>query len=226
MGKYFNTKGKPSKNRKDRDMKAFEDQVIDIMKTTDIPDIKNIGLSKEAQKRLSEADTSELDNIEKELGISIEETVGEIESDVIGTSQNFNESIDIEDETVEKVDIDVQGEVTGYSKQDVEKVDGKFKINISDDKMSVSLDFFPSKGGGKPLTLEQVKSELNNMNVVYGVNYDLIMRLIGDVEQTKEEKSGVIIAQGTLPEDGKDGSIEFHFSDNDDILRFKEESDT
>jgi len=226
MGKYFNTKGKPSKNRKDRDMKAFEDQVIDIMKTTDIPDIKNIGLSKEAQKRLSEADTSELDNIEKELGISIEETVGEIESDVIDTSQNFNESIDIEDETVEKVDIDVQGEVTGYSKQDVEKVDGKFKINVSDDKMIVSLDLFPSKGGGKPLTLEQVKSELNNMNVVYGVNYDLIMRLIGDVEQTKEEKSGVIIAQGTLPEDGKDGSIKFHFSDNDDILRFKEESDT
>ena len=226
MGKYFNTKGKPSKNRKDRDMKAFEDQVTDIMKTTAIPDIENIGLSKEAQKRLSEADTYELDNIEKELGISIEETVGEIESDVIDTSKNFNESIDIEDETVEKVNIDVQGEVTEYGKQYGEKVDGKFKINISDDKMSVSLNLFPSKGDGKPLILEQVKSELNNMNVVYGVNYDLIMRLIGDVEQTKEEKSGVIIAQGTLPEDGKPGSIEFHFSDNDDILRFKEESDT
>lgn len=109
--------------------------------------------------------------------------------------------------------------------EDEESVDGKIDVSIAEDRMSASINLYPSRGGGKPLTFEAVRQRLSSMNIVYGVQYDFLKRLIESVEESKREKSEIIIARGKPPEEGKDGGIEFHFSDSEDILSVQDEDD-
>jgi len=71
--------------------------------------------------------------------------------------------------------------------------------------MTAIINLYPSRGEGKPLTMDRLKEALNSSGVVYGINNDLLEKLLKNVEERKEEKRGVIIAQGTLPEQGKEG---------------------
>ena len=84
--------------------------------------------------------------------------------------------------------------------------------------MSVTIDLYPSEGNGQPLTLESVKAKLDTMKVVYGINYELLLKLITKVEKTKNVKKGIIIARGQPPKEGKNGWIEYKFSDHEDVL--------
>ena len=225
MGSERESNRKQKKDKEVTDIQSIEDQVLDIMKSTEIPNTKDLGISDDVLKRLGEADTSELDSIEQELGIHAPETVDEFEYETAESSEVMEEPVAIEEEGEEisqqepLIDSEVEREQQG------EKVDSRVKIRISDDKMNVLIDLYPSKGAGVPLSFERVKKQLHSMKVVHGVNYELLKRLIENAERTKQEKSGVAIAQGTPPEEGKDGSVEFLFSDNEDILRYEKEDE-
>ena len=69
MDKSYKGFEKKSKQNKKIDMKAFEDQVMDIMKSKEMPDTGALSLSEDIRKRLDEADTVELIKIEEELGV-------------------------------------------------------------------------------------------------------------------------------------------------------------
>jgi uncharacterized protein (DUF342 family) len=215
------------------------------MKSTEIPNTKDLGISDDVLKRLDEADTSELDSIEQELGIHAPEAVDEVEDDTAESSEVLEGPAVIEEEGEEisqqepikepikdplkepikepikepLIDSEVEREQQG------EKVDSRVEIRISDDKMNVLIDLYPSKGAGVPLSFEKVKTQLHSMKVVHGVNYELLKRLVENAERTKQAKSGVAIAQGTPPEEGKDGSVEFLFSENEDILQYEKEDE-
>lgn len=204
------------------DVSAIEDQVKDLINSANIPDIDKIIANKGLQNKIAEADTDELESIEQELGVNITDTFDETESRENYEKTEGEEDIEIEglESKEESAHPDDQ-----TAREDIESVDGKFDISIAEDKMSASIDLIPSKGNGKPLRYEVVKASLESMQIVYGVNYDLIKRIITSVEKSKEEKTGVIIAQGTVPEEGKDGSIEYHFSESDEVLRSTNEND-
>jgi hypothetical protein len=95
-----------------------------------------------------------------------------------------------------------------------ERVDGRFEITVSEDRMRAFISLFPS-GGGTPLAVERIKKSLSALKVVFGVNDELLKRLVDNVERTKDEKSGVIIAQGLLPEEGKGGYVKYHVKGGD-----------
>jgi uncharacterized protein (DUF342 family) len=84
--------------------------------------------------------------------------------------------------------------------------------------MSVLISLYPSQHEGKPLDFETAKNELENNGVVFGINEDLLKKLIITVEKTHEEKEGIIVAKGMVPEDGKDGVIAYHFDEDEAIL--------
>jgi len=214
--------GKTENNKKNKNMNmdVLEDQVVDIIKKMDLSDLDNLDISEELRNKLESADENELKKIEEELGLDhnkiiIEEYSSENDKQKGIYNQPVEQYIDEEEQDLESEEAPL-----------VESVDGKCEINITEDKMTAIINLYPSRGEGKPLTMDRLKEALNSSGVVYGINNDLLEKLLKNVEERKEEKRGVIIAQGTLPEQGKEGCIEYHFSDTDEVLREEQENNS
>jgi len=197
--------GKTENNKKNKNMNmdVLEDQVVDIIKKMDLSDLDNLDISEELRNKLESADENELKKIEEELGLDhnkiiIEEYSSENDKQKGIYNQPVEQYIDEEEQDLESEEAPL-----------VESVDGKCEINITEDKMTAIINLYPSRGEGKPLTMDRLKEALNSSGVVYGINNDLLEKLLKNVEERKEEKRGVIIAQGTLPEQGKEGFLLF-----------------
>jgi len=231
----------------DKSGKDLEDQAQDIMRSSDLEELDRAEIPEALRERLSEADVYALDNIEKELGFQetvgevdipaaetsfeettfekplFEKTTFEEETSAVGTSM---EKPSVEEMTVGETpdtadDRQVQETVYGEVRQAVqsgEAVDASCIVKISDDNMSALISLYPSQNDGRPLDYEMLKNELEAVGVVYGINEDLLKKLVIAVENTHEEKEGVIIAKGLPPEEGKDGFIEYHFGEDEAIL--------
>ena len=235
-------KGKERIKGVDKSGKDLEDQAQDIMRSSDLEELDRAEIPEALRERLREADVYALDDIEKELGF--QETVGEVDIPAAETrfekttfeKTRFEEEtpaagISMEKPSVEEMTVEVtsdtvesrQGEEAVYddverAAQTGEAVDASCIVKISDDKMNALISLYPSQNDGKPLDYEMVKNELKAAGVVYGINEDLLKKLVITVENTHEEKEGVIIAKGLPPEEGKDGFIEYHFGKDEAIL--------
>ena len=186
---------KRGRNKKSLDLDAIEDKVRDIVEEIDLSDIDKIEGSDIVKEKLRGADSAGVEEIEKELGLGEEPYLGE-ELDYQGTELQEDESA---------------------NRDKVDK-DGSFTLSLEEDLMSVTIDLYPSEGNGQPLTMESVKAKLVSMKVVYGINYELLLKLITKVEKTKDVKKGIIIARGQPPKEGKNGWIEYRFSNHKDVL--------
>ncbi len=216
-----------SKKRKKPDKESeIEEQVQNILKSTEVPDIGNIDINGQIRDRLKDADAAELDSLEKELGIPSdsdfcdiinkdEEVIFKPLEQIVENQKTDAAAVEMNTENREKVPFEERDEKTS--------IDGSCTVTVNEDKMGAVIDLNPSEGNGRPLNYEMVNRELKAKGVVYGVNTELLKKLIQNVEKTKDMKRGVIIAQGTLPVQGKNGSIEFHFSDDESVL-FKEDN--
>lgn len=204
------------KEKQDFDIQAIEDQVADIMKNAYVPDLKHIDVNEAIKKRLDTTDFAEIENLEKELGL--EDILNTRDSGALEDIPVEYKVVDAEDEETAHLD-EIETENGTQQIEPIESVDGAFELHVTEDKMSLLLDLHPSSGGGKALRADTVMAKICAMKIVYGVNSELVERLVASVEQTKDEKTGVIIAQGMQPEEGKDGSIEFRFNESDEVLR-------
>ena len=95
--------------------------------------------------------------------------------------------------------------------------------------MSASVDLHPARGDGRPLSLGQIKERLASMGIVHGLDLALLQTSIAEAEESKAERTGVPVARGTAPEQGRDAVIEYHFSEEESILtkeRLSAEKDT
>ncbi len=205
---------------KKKDSKRIENlkyQADDILKRLDVSDIETAGVTNELKEKIEKSKPEELENLEKQLGIDAGKRVEELIEE-IGSSEG--EEIPY---AVQSVSVEGEGEEGGDDEQGEESVDGSFSIEVSEDKMSATITLIPSRGKGAPLNFLKVKKAIEQRGIVYGVNYDLLQKLVESVEKNKEAKEGVIFAQGTPPEEGEDGKIEFHFSETDDIFDVKDE---
>lgn len=82
------------------------------------------------------------------------------------------------------------------------------EITISQDEMEATLKILPPEEGGGVLTLELLCKAIEARGVVYGIDENLV-RMQLDSKVYGEE---LCIAKGTLPEDGTDGKLVFHFN--------------
>lgn len=87
------------------------------------------------------------------------------------------------------------------------KIDGYAEIQVSADKNEAFIILHPPKGG-KELGVEDVHLALNRAGVKHGVKNDVVENCV--TQQWYNER--VAVAEGTPPEDGTDGKIEYLFS--------------
>ncbi len=94
-------------------------------------------------------------------------------------------------------------------------------LDISNDKMTVSIIFNEPDNGGKLLNKADIIRSLNNYGIRYGIDEDLIERLVNNKEYGKWYK----IAEGDAPKKGIDGYIEYFFTTDKKSLKPKELED-
>jgi hypothetical protein len=204
-------KAKKNKYTKKDDSGAgsIEEQAMNLLGDVKLPDLDEADIPDELKNRLESADALALDDLEKELGIEGDSILKEREEK--RKAEEEMQSARTESENVRDDEGAVEEEVA-------EPVDGSCTVRINDDKMNAQIDLIPSENTGVALDYEKIKGELAAAGVVFGVNEELLKKLIITVEKTKEAKEGVVIARGALPEEGKDGTIQFHFGEDDSVL--------
>ena len=102
--------------------------------------------------------------------------------------------------------------VTIAEPQKEEILDAQASVLISPDKMKAFISLMPPEGG-RMLTKDEILNILKDNGVVFGIN-DLVLESI--VSNPVYGKM-ICVAEGVLPADGKNGSIEFHFNIKKDI---------
>lgn len=219
---------KPSRKKRKVDDEFFEEQLRDIIESSELPELDQVELPDEIKARLEKADLAQLEGIEKELIIEKASLPEAEPTEVIGeASREKSKSLhglisdDLEPGVLDSSYGFAEIEPESSSVKAPEPVDGRCEVKVSEDRMSASIDLYPSEQGGRPLTPGYILAELKSAGVVYGINEELIKKLVRDVEQSKDTKRGVMIARGRLPEPGIDGSIEYHFSRDDSVLKDK-----
>lgn len=91
----------------------------------------------------------------------------------------------------------------------MEKMTGNMKVNISPDKMKAFIIISTSDDYNNEVPLlEGILSFLEENGVVYGINKDLLNIIINQKLFNQE----ILIAEGTYPVNGRDGSLELHFN--------------
>ena len=182
----------------------LEDQARDIIRKTALPGQKDTGIDEELVRKLDGAGIAEIDEIERMMSVH---TPSEDRDEPHGTraAEATADSVTIDEDVLPK--------------SMVRPVDGTFLIQVSEDKMSASIDITAPAGGGKPVRFTEVKSKLAAMKIVHGVNDGLLKQVLLTVEKTGQGKKAVVFAQGTPPTDGADGSIEYFLKKDARILR-------
>jgi hypothetical protein len=205
-----------NKDRKDKKAKKpsltdrdIVEQARDIMRSRDVSSLDQVEIPEELRDRLRDAGAGDLEDLEKELGLD-----GQlIKEPVQGSAVREAVGLDRREGPVHGVGPEEKKEPA------FEPVDGSCTVKVSEDRMSAQISLYPSQHNGKPLAFSDVKSVLDTAGVVYGINEDLLKKLIMTVEKTGEEKEDVVIARGTSPEEGKDGAIHYHFGDDESLLK-------
>lgn len=81
------------------------------------------------------------------------------------------------------------------------------EYTVSSDKLHVTAVFYPAFVGANVLTAQEIVSDLKHLGIVYGINAELINRLVQEREYFTEYE----LAAGTAPIDGVDGYITYNF---------------
>lgn len=199
------------KDKAGRPKKNLEEQAQDIMRSSDLEELEKAEIPEELRDRLEGADVGALDDLEQELGFNVQEPSERPPEE--------DEAVDLPPpQTGEQLQ-----ETVDNGGQEEESIDASCTVKVSEDRMSALVSLYPSQHGGKLLDFATVKDELDSTGVVFGINEELLKKLIITVEKTHEEKEGVIIAKGQPPDEGKDGIIVYHFGEDEAILEQSDE---
>lgn len=186
--------------KKKLDIEGMESLSRDIIDMIEVPDIDMLDIPQRLKDGVRNAGKGDLEEIEKQLGITPLDTYHAEDRNIIfGVPETTGD--------------DEEGNEPGE-----EDTDGRFEIRIAEDRMSATIDLYPSSGLGRPLSFGAIRTKINDLKIVCGLNIDLLERLVKKVEESKKDKSGIIIARGIPPKEGKNGSIEFKFDESDDVL--------
>jgi len=189
-----------NKGKKKLDIVGMESLSRDIIDKIEVPDIDKLDIPQRLKEGVKNGGKGDLEEIEKQLGIMPPDAYHAEDRNII---------FGVPEKTGDEQESEEPGE---------EDTDGRFEVRIAEDRMSATIDLYPSSGLGRPLSFGAIRTKINELKIVYGLNTDLLERLVKKVEESKKDKSGIIIARGIPPKEGKNGSIEFKFDESDDVL--------
>jgi uncharacterized protein (DUF342 family) len=86
---------------------------------------------------------------------------------------------------------------------------GQFDIAIWEDKMGATIrTITPPLGNGKPVTIDDIEHALTDLNIVVGINKEVIDHIVFEVIDSDTAKNNIQVAAGEPPKIGKDARIE------------------
>jgi len=89
---------------------------------------------------------------------------------------------------------------------------GQLDIVVLDHDMNATMrTITPPLGDGKPVSVKDVEQKLADLNVVFGIDKELIESIVSEVAATGIARNNVRIAAGEPAKDGVDARIEFKF---------------
>lgn len=83
------------------------------------------------------------------------------------------------------------------------------RVKCYENDFKANLVISPPADLWKPPTLERIHEEIKKEGVVYGLKYEIIEKEFNAFLKDHEPRD-FLIAEGDLPEDGEDGSLDFH----------------
>ncbi|MDX1702543.1 MAG: FapA family protein, partial [Melioribacteraceae bacterium] len=87
-------------------------------------------------------------------------------------------------------------------------LEGSCDVRISDDKMEVIVDIYPSIGDNEINTADEIVNKILDLGVLTDINVDLLSGKLKEVEQNKIKSLNVIVSRGKSPINGIDGRLE------------------
>ncbi len=89
---------------------------------------------------------------------------------------------------------------------------GQMDIVVLDRHMNATIQtIIPPLGNGKPLAVKDIEEALADLNIVFGINKEIIENIVSEVAATGIAQNNVRIAAGEPAKDGVDARIEFKF---------------
>lgn len=86
---------------------------------------------------------------------------------------------------------------------------GEFEIEARDDKMAAILrTITPPSGTGNAITIEDIEKTLSDMEIIYGIERDIILTVVNEVNESGKAKKNIVIAKGSPPQKGDKAKIE------------------
>jgi uncharacterized protein len=89
---------------------------------------------------------------------------------------------------------------------------GQLDIVVLDRNMNATIrTITPPLGNGKPLAVKDIEEALADLNIVFGINKEIMENIVSEVAARGIAQSNVRIAAGEPAKDGVDARIEFKF---------------
>jgi len=92
----------------------------------------------------------------------------------------------------------------------VHPINGTFELKFNDDRTLALATIYPSRDGGEPVNVVEVRHRLRTLGVSYGIRDQAIREAIHTAEDTHLIAADVVVAQGTVREDGDDALVHYH----------------
>jgi uncharacterized protein (DUF342 family) len=92
----------------------------------------------------------------------------------------------------------------------VHPINGTFELKFNDERTLALATIYPSRDGGEPVNVLEVRHRLRALGVSYGIRDLAIREAIHTAEDTHMAATNVVVAQGTVPVDGADASVHYH----------------
>jgi hypothetical protein len=107
---------------------------------------------------------------------------------LVGKDQVEQISLDVQKETIEDLDQTLEPAADAY-----------FDLYIEDDAMTVTAEFRPPAGGGKPLDLDVVEKAFFDKGVAHGILWDAVRTSLDRCNLDLQHLTGTVLARGTPP---------------------------
>ncbi len=100
-------------------------------------------------------------------------------------------------------------------------IDCEISIRVSKSKMQAYMDCTAGYNDGKQLSVERVIDEMSKMGIHHGILKDAISNAITVANELMTPQRDVLVAEGTPPIQGADGTITYGFEIDSDTKTFK-----
>ncbi len=103
-----------------------------------------------------------------------------------------------------------------------EPKDAEVEIAVAEDKMSASILVNSPTGGGKDITLQEIRDQLEQMGIEYGIDEQKLQ----DIVENELYNQVFLFAEGMPPVDGKNGKIKDYFPRHKEVKFASKENDS